>query len=92
MKTIREIADLMVAEAERAERRHGPHSASHHSFGVLMEEVDELWDEVKRDDVDCANHEAIQVGAMAIRFIRESARWNGLEPKPMIKVRKRKAK
>ena len=38
---------------------------------VLGEEVDELWDEVRRNQIGCARAEATQVGAMAVRFIAD---------------------
>jgi len=81
MKTTADIAALLVAEADRGERVHGPHPTMHHSAAVLREEFDELWDEVKRDDLERAKFEAVQVGAMAIRFLRESERWGKPVPK-----------
>jgi hypothetical protein len=51
------------------------HSA-HEGYAVLKEEVDELWDEVKTKRVQfpelhraAMRKEAIQVAAMAIRFV-----------------------
>jgi hypothetical protein len=38
---------------------------------VLREEVDELWDEIKRNQTGCALVEATQVAAMAVRFIAD---------------------
>jgi hypothetical protein len=38
---------------------------------VLAEEVDELWEEVRRNRIGCARAEAAQVGAMAVRFIAD---------------------
>ncbi len=65
------IVDEVVAELERATALHGPMSSPHEGYAVLQEEVNELWEEVKaniRDD-DTMRAEAIQVAAMAIRFI-----------------------
>lgn len=62
-----------------------PFNSSHEGFAVLKEEVDELWDEVKKNP---AKHprgeeigtrarqvnmrkEAIQIAAMALRFITD---------------------
>jgi len=45
------------------------HSA-HEGYGVLLEEVDELWDIVKiNGDNEAMIEEAIQVAAMAVRFV-----------------------
>uniref|UniRef100_A0A5Q5BSU8 Uncharacterized protein n=2 Tax=unclassified Mycobacterium TaxID=2642494 RepID=A0A5Q5BSU8_MYCSS len=38
---------------------------------VLAEEVDELWDEIRRNRVGLARAEAVQVGAVALRFIAD---------------------
>jgi hypothetical protein len=43
-------------------------------YAVLLEEVDELWEEVRKGgteprDLDRMRKEAVQVGAMALRFL-----------------------
>lgn len=47
--------------------------SAHEGFAILLEEVDELWDEVKGNkkegSYDRMRKEAIQVGAMALRFV-----------------------
>lgn len=45
----------------------------HEGHAVLLEEVDELWDEVKKREHDKARirEEAMQVAAMAIRIMSE---------------------
>ncbi len=51
-----------------------PKDASHEAFAILNEEVDELWDEVKGNHPDRKSRmraEAVQVAAMAIRFIED---------------------
>ena len=66
------IATLMLDELERANKIYGTSFASpHEGYAVLLEELDELWDEIKkkRPDKERMREEAIQVGAMAIKFI-----------------------
>ncbi len=43
----------------------------HEGYAVLLEEVDELWEEVKRETIntDALRYEALHVAAMAVRFL-----------------------
>lgn len=65
------IANEMMAEVKNAEAKHAPMNSAHEGHSVLREEVEELWDHVKADTGYSpeARKEAIQVGAMAIRYI-----------------------
>lgn len=68
--------DEVLAEVRRAKRNHPNQFVNQHeAMGVLFEEVDELWDEVKKKnsdyDLDAQRLEAVQVAAMAIRFAAE---------------------
>src|ERR1700704_4221077 len=57
-------------EYERAAARHGAFSSGHEAYAVIREELDELWDEVKSTDgMGRACEEAVQVAAMALRFL-----------------------
>lgn len=69
--------DLVLREIRRAKAKHGAdfHGA-HEGYAIMLEEVDELWDEVKKQGGgrDLAAHkEAMQVAAMAIRYMVEVA-------------------
>lgn len=61
-------------EVRRAKVKHpGEFNSLHEGYGVLLEEVDELWDEIKIDKADRkrVRTEAIQVAAMALRIASE---------------------
>lgn len=59
-------------EIRKAKAKHpGNYHSAHHGYAILLEEVDETWDEVKRDDLEKAKKEITQVAAVAARFIAE---------------------
>jgi len=37
-------------ELERAVNKHGPMGSPHEGYAVIAEELDEMWDRVKRDE------------------------------------------
>jgi hypothetical protein len=74
------MIDLNPVLAEIAKEYHSarvqhptPMRGAHEGYGVLLEEVDELWDEVKakRHDKGKMRKECIQIAAMAVAFIEE---------------------
>lgn len=70
----RAATEAVLAEFSRATRLFPERSNSaHEAYAVLAEEVDELWDEVKgktgKRSVEDLRKEAVQVAAMALRFI-----------------------
>lgn len=69
------VLQEVLAEYSRAVLKHpGRFHSAHEGFAVLKEEVDELWDDVKEDhgtDVTSGRSEAIQVAAMAVRYITD---------------------
>ena len=57
-------------EYEAAAARFAPFNTPHEAYAVILEELDELWDEVRsKDGLGRAYEEAVQVGAMALRFL-----------------------
>ena len=42
------FTELVREELVKARKNHGPQSSYHEGYAVLLEEVDELWDEVKK--------------------------------------------
>lgn len=68
-------------ELELARRRYKPFNSAHEGYAVLLEEVDELWEEVRKQrskrDTARLRAEAVQVAAMALRFILDVCREDG---------------
>jgi NTP pyrophosphatase (non-canonical NTP hydrolase) len=58
-------------EVMSAIEKHPSYNSAHEGYAVLLEEVDELWEEVRKRQKDKARMraEAIQVAAVAIRFV-----------------------
>lgn len=84
-----------AAELRRGDSMWGPgiqwptNSVSHEAYAVLLEEMDELWGEVKAKRIDRAKarKEAIHVAAMALRFVRNVCDANpDVERKPLAKA------
>jgi len=69
MNDIETIWDLIKDEFFRASQKYGAFSSEHEGYAVILEELDELWKEVKRNNTDKAVKEAIQVIAMGLRFV-----------------------
>jgi NTP pyrophosphatase (non-canonical NTP hydrolase) len=64
--------DEVTLELDRARAKFPAFHSAHEGFAVLMEEVDELWDEVRANGSrERMRAEAIQVAAMALRFISD---------------------
>jgi len=54
-----------------ARKKHAPMRGAHEGYAILKEEVDELWAEIKADNIENARLEAYQVAAMALAFLLE---------------------
>lgn len=65
----------VTEEIERARESHPPIQNIHEGYAVLLEEVDEFWDEVKKKtknrDPDHLYKELVQVAAMAQRIVED---------------------
>lgn len=62
-----------VGELFSARQKFGPMRGPHEGYAVILEELDELWDEVrtKTPSKERMRKEAIQVAAMALAFAVE---------------------
>lgn len=67
---------LVLAELARARAKFGPMRGPHEGWAILREEVDELWDLVKskKPTPEAMAAEAVQVGAMALKFLEDVCR------------------
>lgn len=65
----------VMAEFRRASARHPPMVSPHEGYAVILEELDELWDEIKhnRGRAQEALEEAIQIAAMGLRYVTDLA-------------------
>lgn len=67
------VVSDVVEEIQKSMIKHPLFNSAHEDYGVLLEELDELWDEVKKKksarDVKNMRAEAVQVAAMAMKFI-----------------------
>ena len=67
------IVRHVLDELQKATHEHGAFRSAHEGFAVLKEEVDELCDEVRGrrslENSGRMQQEAVQVAAMALRFL-----------------------
>lgn len=67
--------EMVRDEYLKARQKHGVMNSGHEGYAVIKEELEELWDLVKRDEANSidAYDEAKQVAAMGIAFMLEVA-------------------
>ena len=70
--TVEKAVESALSELARARQKWpaGFHSG-HEGYAVLKEELEELWEAVRRDDVLAQRSEAVQIAAMALRFLTD---------------------
>lgn len=70
---ITNIADEVMGELYNATSKFGAFASAHEGFAIILEEIDELkaeiWKNQKIRDAGALRKEAIQVAAMAMRFV-----------------------
>lgn len=63
----------ILEEYRRATRKFKPFNSAHEGYAVMLEELDELWEVVRlkksQRKIEGMREEAIQVAAMALRFV-----------------------
>jgi hypothetical protein len=68
---VQQAVVLVEAEYSRVTGLFDGFNTAHEGYALLLEEIDELWVEVKRKprSAEKMRKEAVQVAAMAIRFL-----------------------
>ena len=71
MRAVHDVCtELLIARHD-----HPDMNSPHEGYAIILEELDELWDEVRRkdeqQDLGRMRAEACQVAAMAIRFMTD---------------------
>lgn len=74
------MARNIVDSYKKARAKHAPMRGPHEGYAILLEEVDELWDEVKAwrpDNFDntALKKEAMHVAAMSLAFLLEACEY-----------------
>lgn len=71
------ILEMIDVEFGRATARFPSFSSGHEGKAVIEEELDELWEEIRanRPSGAPATREAIQVAAMAMRYVFDLSEW-----------------
>ncbi|MFA7279146.1 MAG: hypothetical protein WC100_03530 [Sterolibacterium sp.] len=71
-----EMMGRIASELDRAYEKHGREQWGRHEFyAILKEEVDELWDCIKRDEpMENVEKEMLQVAAMCFRYFETGNR------------------
>ena len=52
-------------------------NSDHEGYAVIKEELEEVWEEIKKDNHHLAREEMTQVAAMAVKFIYSSLMREG---------------
>lgn len=72
-KLVKELVQDLEKELNYAMGKYPSFHSSHEGFAVILEEVDELWEEVRKKSSKRSKkymkNECRQIAAMAIRFI-----------------------
>ena len=69
--TKEEIAlNEVISEYKQATQKFGSFASTHEGYAIILEEVDELWAEIKQNsNKTTMRSEAVQIAAMGLRFM-----------------------
>lgn len=60
---------MVKTELLRANRKFPPFTSPHEGYAVILEELDEMWGDIKNNLTSHSVLESIQVAAMAVKYI-----------------------
>lgn len=71
---IAEALSLITLEYGEASLKHRPFNSPHEGYAVIKEELDELWEAIRKvknfdERNESMKDEAVQISAMALRFL-----------------------
>lgn len=69
MHLIGKVVTQVLDEVDKAHSKYGKFASDHEVYGVLLEEVDEFWDDVKANQFN--PYELIQIAGICIRRVVE---------------------
>lgn len=83
-----EFLNLVALEVEHAQRKHGTGFTNRHEmYAVLLEEVEELWETVKRNESTTRSiEEAVQVAAVVTKWYEGVRADSPTRPAPPVEV------
>lgn len=68
--TLKESIELIKEELERSNEKHRDYFAStHEAYAVIKEELEEFWEDVKKDNIQGCIDESVQIAAMCVKFL-----------------------
>ena len=77
-QTFNQITTQVFNELVSANRKFmAQFNSDHEGYAVIKEELEEVWDEIKKDNHKLAREEMTQVAAMAVKFIYSSLMREG---------------
>lgn len=66
---VNDVLAQVELEVISAMTRFASFNSAHEGYAVILEELDEMWDDIKANRVLESTTEALQVAAMAVRYL-----------------------
>ncbi len=72
LSEVKRLLDLVMSEMYETVDKLGEDArfnSPHEGYAVILEELDEMWEAIKKKDISHSRKEAIQVAATAVRYL-----------------------